>query len=305
MKKIPVGATIAHAYRFAFGDFLTVLRAMWVPLTVQTILMVVLIGRIVQFMKALQANDPSATASFGRMLLLYPIILVLFFMQFLAVTETALGLSPKSSRFYFPLGKKLWRLIGGFLLALLAMIALVIAAIIGGYVLGFVLQTGLNAVLPPSAARVLTALLGAISFLAGFGGLIFCSIRFFFLLAPASIAEERLGVGRAWLLTRGSFWRVFLILLSILIPYLLVEYSAMIAAAGWPQIPHDMNAQAVQAARLAWNIAAVSAIATYWYVAIPLFVVMMVLYFGALCSAQAFTYRTLTEGEALDPVAGD
>ena len=32
MKKIPVGATIAHAYRFAFGDFLKILGVMWLPL---------------------------------------------------------------------------------------------------------------------------------------------------------------------------------------------------------------------------------------------------------------------------------
>jgi len=34
MAKIPVGATIAHAYRFAFGDFVTIFRSIWLPLAV-------------------------------------------------------------------------------------------------------------------------------------------------------------------------------------------------------------------------------------------------------------------------------
>ena len=35
MKKIPVGATIAHAYRFAFANALTVLKAIWLPMLAQ------------------------------------------------------------------------------------------------------------------------------------------------------------------------------------------------------------------------------------------------------------------------------
>jgi hypothetical protein len=56
---------------------------------------------------------------------------------------------------------------------------------------------------------------------------------------------------------------------------------------------------------LAWQITVLSAVSRYWYIAIPLFAVMMVLYLGASCSAQAFAYRQLTEDESSAPVAAD
>jgi len=47
----------------------------------------------------------------------------------------------------------------------------------------------------------------------------------------------------------------------------------------------------------AWQITALSAASRYWYIAIPLFAVVMVLYLGAGCAAQSFRIPTLTEGE--------
>ena len=81
MKKIPVGATIAHAYRFAFGDFLTVLRSIWLPLLVQLGLSI-LVGRYaISLFQALAAKDPSAVSLLGPIVPLYAIILILFFAQ--------------------------------------------------------------------------------------------------------------------------------------------------------------------------------------------------------------------------------
>jgi len=304
MKKIPVGATIAHAYRFAFGNFLTVLRAIAVPLAIQLIMMGLLIGRMIRFMTALRDKDPSAIASFGPLLLFYLVLAVLFFMQFLAVTETALGLRPTPSWFYFPVGRKLWRLIGGFLLAMLAIFALAVALILVTSLVGLALRAGINT-LPPGGAKLATAIMGLIFFLLGFGGVIFLAVRFFFLLAPSSVAEQRLGVGRSWLLSRGNFWRALLIILSVVVPFMVVQYGAMFAVAGLPPVPRGATAETLQAARMAWNITALSAMTAYWYIALPLYAVFMVLYFGLVGAAQAFAYRTLTDGEVLSPIAGD
>ena len=35
MQKIPVGATVAHAYRFAFGHAADIFKAIWLPLLAQ------------------------------------------------------------------------------------------------------------------------------------------------------------------------------------------------------------------------------------------------------------------------------
>jgi hypothetical protein len=301
--KIPVGAAIAHAYRFAFGNFLTVMRAMALPLVLQLGLSIVMINRVVPALTAMQANDPAAFSLLGPVLLLYPVALVLFFVQFTSVTEAALG-GPARSWLYFPIGKKMWRLLGGFVLAALAIIGVTAAFVIAGYLVLLVLGVALKAS-APDAAKAVIGLAAAGLILAAYGGLIFLVVRFFFLLAPVSIAEQRLGVGRAWLLSRGNFWRAFLIVLAILIPVVVVEYAAMFAVAGWPSMPRSGGHQAIQAARLAWQITALSAASRYWYIAIPLFAVVMVLYLGAGCAAQAFAYRKLTEAEPSMPVAAD
>jgi hypothetical protein len=301
--KIPVGATIAHAYRFAFGNFPTVLRAMALPLVLQLGLSIVMINRVVPALTAMQTNDPAAFSLLGPVLLLYPVALILLFVQFTSVTEAALG-GPARSWLYFPIGKKMWRLVGGFVLAALAIIGLAAAFVIAGYLVLLVLGVVLKAS-APDAAKAVIGLAAAGLILAAYGGLIFLVVRFFFLLAPVSIAEQRLGVGRAWLLSRGNFWRAFLIVLAILIPVVVVEYAAMFAVAGWPPMPRGGGHQAIQAARLAWQITALSAASRYWYIAIPLFAVVMVLYLGAGSAAQAFAYRKLTEDEASVPVAGD
>jgi hypothetical protein len=304
MKKIPVGATIAHAYRFAFGNFVTVLRVIWIPLAVQLALSILLLTRTAQFLSATQAHDPAAPSLFRPLLLLYPIFLVLFFMQLLLATEIALNPHSEPSGFHFPLGKKLWRLVGGFLMAGLAILALMIAAILGSYLLGILVQAGINT-MPPAGAKLASAFATLIFFFLGLGGIIFVGVRFLFLLGAVNVAERRLGVGRAWLLSRRNFWRAFAVILVVAFPFTVVNYGAMFALAGMPQIPHGATVEAVQAARMAWNIKAISAMAASWYIVLPAYGILIVLYFGAGCSAQAFAYRALTEDEGLAPVAGD
>jgi hypothetical protein len=239
-------------------------------------------------------------------LLLYPIVLVLFFVQITAVTEVALGQPAGPSWFHFPIGKnkKMWRLLGGFVTAALAITGVAAAFAVGGYLLLLLAGLALKAAAPNVATAVI-GLAAAILILAAYGGLIFLVVRFFFLLAPVNIAEQRLGVGRAWLLSRGNFWRLFLIVLAILLPVAAVEYGLMFAVAGLPPMPHGAGPQAMQAARLAWQVTALSAAVRYWYIAVPIFAALMVLYLGSGCAAQAFAYRALAEGETSAPVAAD
>ena len=116
MKKIPVGATIAHAYRFAFGQAGTMLRAIWLPLLAQMVVVFFLLKRLALLTAAMQAQDPSVTTLVGPVLLLFPLAVILFFVQLPAAMETALG-NPPRSWFTFHLDKPMWRLLGGFLAA--------------------------------------------------------------------------------------------------------------------------------------------------------------------------------------------
>ena len=59
MSKIPVGATIAHAYRFAFGRFADVLRSVWIALALQLTLSLLAIRSGISVMGGVIARDPS------------------------------------------------------------------------------------------------------------------------------------------------------------------------------------------------------------------------------------------------------
>lgn len=298
MKKIPVGATIAHAYRFAFGDILTVLRSIWLPLAVQLGLTIFLLRHFIPLLRAFEAKDPAAISLMGPLLLLYPIILILFFAQMTTVMKVALGIKQEIPLIDFPFGKDMWRLLGAFIVAGLAIVAMLIAFALAAGVLSFLLSaTGMG--------KPLLAILVGLLFVIGYGGMIFVIFRFLFLLAPVNIAEQRLGIGRAWQLSQGNFWRSFLIVLAILLPMIVAEYAVMFAAIGWPPMPHGEGPQAFEARRLEWNIATLQAMVTYWYIALPFFALLMVVYIGTICGAQAFAYRKLTEDKISTPVAAD
>ena len=303
MKKIPVGATIAHAYGFAFGNFPAILRVTAPALVLQLALSLFMIGRMIPGLEAVEAKDPSAFSLLGPVLLLYPLAFILFFVQFTAVTELALGQAMDASWFHFPVGKKMWRLLGGFITAVLAIAGLVLAAALVAWLLAVLISFGLSAA-APQAAKTIAGLLALLAILACYCGLIFVAVRFFFLLAPVNVAEARLGVGRAWLLSRGNFWRALLVTLAIVLPIAILEYVFIFAAVGFPPMPQG-GPQAYEAARLAWQVSILSAIWRHWYIALPIFAVIMVLYLGAGCAAQVFAYRKLTEDEALAPVAAD
>ncbi|HJS44992.1 MAG TPA: hypothetical protein VJ753_01205 [Rhizomicrobium sp.] len=298
MKKIPVGTAIAHAYRFAFGDFLTVLRSIWLPLCVQLGLTIILARHAIPLVRALEAKDPSAPSLLGPLLLLYPVVLILFFAQFTVVTKVALGTRREIPLIDFPFGKDMWRLLGAFIVAGLAIVAMLIAFALATGVLSFLLSA-------MGIGKTMLAILIGLLFAIGYGGTIFVIFRFLFLLAPVNIAEQHLGIGRAWQLSQGNFWRSFLIALAILLPMIVVEYAVIFAAIGLPPMPHGEGPQAFEARRMEWNIAILQAMVTHWYIALPLFTLFMVVYLGAICGAQAFAYRKLTEDEISTPVAAD
>jgi len=299
MKKIPVGATIAHAYGFAFRQAPIMFKAIWLPLLAQLALVYLLFQRTALFLAASQAQDPSAVNLVGPLLLLYPLLLIFFFAQLAAATETALG-RPPQSWISFHFGKPMWRLLGGFLAALLAII--VIAAI--ALVLALLAVVGFNmAVKAPSSgqAMLVTGLLGIV-----FGCvLIFVLIRFLFLLAPVNVSKEKLGVGQAWHLSAGNFWRILLVALAILVPVLIVNYAYTFSVTGFPRPPTNTSREAVRAWETAWEIAELNGLAGHWYLTLPLFGLLLLFQFGAGCAAQAFAYRALTENDASAPVAGN
>lgn len=305
MNRIPVGATIAHGYRFAFGSSLKILQAAWIALLLQAVLSFLMMQRMSGLMASLMARDPSAAGQFGPLLLIYPFIIILFFVQVTAVTELALNPEKPGGRFNFPIGKPTWRMVGAFLLASLAIAAAILIFVIAAIALGFILKMAG----PSKGAAAIAVLMVSLAFLVGYCGLIYVVCRFYFLLAPVTMAEERIALARAWKLTKGNFWRIFLVVLAIFIPVIVAEYAVIFSAIGLPPVlPHGTGAEAMRAlqeAKLAWNLAMFAAVQKYWYIALPFFVVLVIFWLGTSCAAQVFAYRKLTEDEGLAPIAGD
>lgn len=302
MNKIPVGATIAHAYRFFFANFLLVARAIWIPLLLQLVVILVLARRMALFIAAAEAHDPSATTLFGPVLLLLCLALILFAAQYAAGMEIALG-RPPHSLLHIPAGRTMWRLLGGLAAGTLLVFVLIMMAYslvsILTYALDQIAKATPNARTPILAIGIMVALT-----FAAFMALI--SIRFLFLLAPANVVEQKLGITRAWELSVGNFWRALLVALSIFIPLIIVNYAVTISVAGLPPATAGLSKEAALAAESAWQMQQLNQLADQWYIVLPATALMMIFQFGAGSAAQAFAYRKLTENVTLasTPVAG-
>jgi hypothetical protein len=310
MKKIPVIATIAHAYRFVFQDFLAIIRVMWVTWALLLAVMLLARGPMTAFNLAMASHDFSLMqGQWTWITVFYLATFVAMFIQMTGLTQLALGQKTGSPYFYFSLAKPVWRLIGATLLVMLALIAVAIAYALVAAALGWLLRMALTAYASQIMGRAVTGILILIAVAIAYGGFIYCAVRFFFLLAPVTLAEERIGLNRAWTLTKANFWRCFLIMLSILVPFCAIEIAGLLALAGpLPLLPHGNSAVALAALREAqrgWQFSSATRMQHYWYLTYPLAGILGAIFYGLSCAAQAFAYRALTDGEASAPVAGD
>lgn len=125
------------------------------------------------------------------------------------------------------------------------------------------------------------------------------AVRFSFLMTPVVVVENRMGLGRAWSLGKGNFWRMFLILLAILVPIFAIEMTFMFGFLfqGLPPTAppgaSPAQLQATQAAAQAWSAAMTARMGHYWYITYPFFIVFGLLFSGLIVGAQAFAYRAL------------
>ncbi len=299
MKKIPVGATVAHAYGFAVGHFLPVLRALWIPLLLQLAVVLVLSRRMALLFAAIEAKDPSAATLAGPVFLLFCLAVILFAAQYAAGMEVALG-RPPHSLFHVPVGRTMWRLLGGLItgMVLIIVIALILYVVI--LVLSYTLGEVAKAAPDARIAVTVIAVLLAVAFFA-FMALI--SVRFLFLLAPTNVIEQKLGIVRAWELSAGNFWRAFLVALAIFVPLTIANYAVSFSVGGLPPSTAGLSKEAADAVRMAWQVRQLNLLADRWYIVLPATALIMLFQFSAGCAAQAFAYRALTENDPPAPFA--
>ena len=303
MKKIPVGRVIAQAFGFVVRNFLNILGIMAIPMAVMWVPSFLLRPQMMAASAGMAAQDYSQIARLWAILLpFYAVGFVLMAMQFIGIAELALGTKKAPHWFYFSLGAPVWRLVGSVLFLILVIVLGWLAALFVNVMLGAVLKILMGG----STAGWVAALVGAIVLVGSV--VIWCAdlyslVRLGFLLIPVIAAREPgFGVAQGWALGRGNFWRMFAILLVNWLPVIVLEgiavFGVMFSGASFPP-PHAPAAQtaAFQAATQERVMHMMTGIYQYWYITLPVFVVLMVLFYGFGVGVQVFAYRALASDE--------
>jgi len=311
MKKIPVGATIAHAYRFAFGDFLKILGVMWPALALMWVPSFLMRQQLMTLSTQMVSQDFSAFRSLlPFFVVFYVLALILIFMQVIGIAQIALDRRRGPVWFYFWLGRPVWRLIGYFLLLIVAFIIGWVLVVLADLLVGFLMRL----LVASTGNGILAATLGFLSILLLLVppcAFFYSLIRLTFLLIPVVAAEENdFALKLSWDLGRGNFWRMFVIHLATLGPFLILEsvyvFGFMFKRLPFPP-PHPTAEQtaAFQAAANARMIEMVNVMYHYWYISYPLMMAAIAIFYGLCTGAQCFAYLALKEDEASAPVTAD
>ena len=298
MKKIPVGATVAHAYRFAFGQFFNLLKLLWLPLATLLTFNTIVGPQISALSQGLITHDYSGMTMPGLAVLLLAVATwISSFVLITGVFQFALGQDEVRDRaIYMSFALPLWRLIGALLLLMVVLVALAILYVLAVIFILFLFRLGLGAAhISDTAIKGILALDVSLAFIVGYCGFIFCALRFGFLLGATTIAEGRISLFRSWTLSHGNFWRMFVASLALFLPFLVPEGVGFYALGLFPHIPTGTTLVEVHALQNAASAAASARMQHYWYLVDPVIAVFALLLYGLMAGAGVFAYRALTE----------
>jgi len=229
--KIAVGRALEDAYSFAFKRFFSVLGTVWFPYLILFVIFgCVFVTFFAQFgplwietMRRgpfeTRSMDPEMmrdmfrhmTSLVGFAPLLLLVALVVRSMVLVGLLQLALDQREGPVFVYFSLGAPVWRLFGAFLLA--CVIIWIIAAVLAG--LCVAIWFGVHTFPQPNLLRGLAILIAVCL-------LVYTALRLIFFLPAVVVAEGHIGLGRAWELGGGNFWRMVITLLATFIPAAIV-----------------------------------------------------------------------------------
>lgn len=295
--KIPVFGAVASAYGFAFGNFLTVLRLSWFWLAIVLGLSVywgpAIFAATAEGMKAMQTGGPEAmqAAMSGVQFESNILQLVSSLSQIIILVALVRAVISQNYRDGVPLhiisGMPDLRVIGAFLLLMIAAIA---AAIAIALVFGV-----LAAVLAQAGAGAVVGILGLVLFVV----LLWVVLRLSLVL-PVAAVESNLGVERSWSLMKGNSLRMLLAYLITFIPFGIAVAFAFSTLIGpevfqsFPVVDPKAGPDAMQAAMFGWLGTFFERIAANWPVFAGLSIVVNLLYFGLMAGLLGRAYRAAT-----------
>ncbi|HUO97978.1 MAG TPA: hypothetical protein VMU01_04885 [Rhizomicrobium sp.] len=294
MNKIPVGQTIAETYRFTFAGVERVIGVIWLPILILTVGGYFVMGPYLTAESALLEGDISQFGPAAASMFAFEIVsLIMLGVIGVAITREVLNPLQRPLFLRFGLGGAELRLAGAFvglfvLTFVFVIICVVIAAVAG---------SALGAALPATPG------LNGVQRALGVGGLVglcllpvlfYLFVRLSFLVAPSVTMEGKFGIERSWELTKGNFWRIFVIGVATFLPLVLVTVviELMILGPDYFQFTPAMLAdKAAQARHSAEQIGIVAHKLPYL---MGLSFVLAPFSYGLMFSAPAFAWRALT-----------
>jgi hypothetical protein len=294
MQKIPVGQTIAFAYRYVFAHIGTIIGLTWLPAVLSSGVSYVAYSYAAAHRVELEANDPQAAGAYF-FLSLFSLLVTLLAVAIIAVAITRQVLGQRSTGVivYFALGRSEWRMMAGFVRLLLGMGVLFVLAA-GISTIAFLLSgipVGSPGQVRLTPATILAGLISWAVFLYAF----FSILRMGFLLPATIVAEEKGGLRRSYELARGNFWRVLAVALALGLPVaflVLAGEVVVLRSALGPEFARLTPAEFFQRAEAAMEQKLVP-----WQIFTT---VMFILGSALIYSGSAFAYRSL-QGPAAGP----
>jgi hypothetical protein len=294
MTKIPVGETVASAYRFAFVELEKVTGAIWLPIIVLTVIDYFVNGTMLAARGAAMASGdasqlaPVLAGQVGYVfvaLLLKAIIAV-------AICREVLKPLDRPQWLRFSLGGAEFRFVGTMLaLVALVMLVIVLCMIAGSTLAGAVPAGGLAAAEKTLGMAALIAIVLS-------PVLIYLFARLGTLALPGVVLEGGIGLERSWSLLKGNVGRMVIVMLAVSVPVMLVYlllYGMILGPDSFN--PHlDLIGDAVARQRYEADIVRQTAARLPWLEGLNFILAPFI--YGLWFAAPAFAYKALTGAKA-------
>jgi hypothetical protein len=217
-----VGSTLA----FPFQHAIDVLRVVWLPAVLQVAGYFLLMPGYLEAATMMGADPPADSAeTWSRLspfvfqaLLFLVISVALTVIMFNGLTRLVVKGEKPSAPFLLRWRADEWRVLAGWVLFALILAALQVAVLVGGFVIQGIMALG------PGPGVILSVLVSLIVLLIG----IWICVRLS-LLVPATLAEQKIGLGSSWERTEDDFWS----LLGFWLIFVIVSVILQLMLAGF------------------------------------------------------------------------
>jgi hypothetical protein len=297
MSKVPVGASIAHAYEFLFGRFFQIIGTAWLPAMLYGLgLYVVLSG--VHGAGPIHAAPPAVLAGvvcWGLLFIAFGI--VIRSVLNISLTQEAFGIRKDVVFAHLVIGPRELRLFFGYVrYYLLALVLYILVLVLCVAVMWLAEAYGAKLVVSGHPIALPIAGVFCVVLLAAF---FLSMLRLFFMLAPVAAAEHRTRLGRAWAISAGSTWRILLVCLGTFLPLWIAAGVGVYYLIG-PAAFHDL-VHAMQAAKPGDSSPMLEFYGAHAAPFAALSAVSSVLFATLLAGAAATAYRAVTGHEEPEP----